>query len=406
MQDSTGESEFDLSRRDILFHEYVHHLMAQHSDAAYPLWYSEGFAEYYAMTDLDADGAARTGAAAPHRLAALEDGHWLPIGQLLAARGPADLDGQELMFYSQSWLLVHYLASEPARHGQLERYLLAINRGSTSEAAAIEAFGPLGALEDALRDYAARPEVASQTAHAPAAAAPIAVRTLDAAAADVLPYEAALGRGIAPWMVKRFAREVRAIAARHPDDARALALRATAELMVSNRKAAGKAVDRWLALRPDEPRALMYKAMVGFAGLAARKSTKPSQWSEARQWLERARALAPRDPMLMDIYYDSFATQGITPPAEASDALIRAMQLVPQFDELRLKVASDYERRNHIEAAIMVVKPAVFRSEGPGASIDQPERAAAMLARLQRKLAAAPPRMSATFRPSGPRPAN
>jgi hypothetical protein len=289
---------------------------------------------------------------------------------------------------------------------QIERYLLAINQGSASEAAATAAFGGLDALEDALREYAGRPWFASQAAGAAADGDPIAVRSLDAAAADVLPYEAALGRGIAPWAVKRFAREVRAVAARHPDDVRALALRATAELMVGNRKAAAKAVDRWIALRPHEPRALMYKAMVGFAALAAKRSSNEAKWNEARQWLDRARSLAPRDPMVMDIYYDSFATQGITPPPEASDALIRAMQLVPQFDELRLKVASDYERRNHIEAAIKVVKPAVFRSEGPGASLDKPERAAEMLARLQRKLASAAPRMAATVRAPGPRAAN
>jgi hypothetical protein len=395
MDGRTGDSEFDLSRRDILFHEYVHHLMAQHSDAAYPLWYAEGFAEYYAMTEFLADGTIQTGASASHRLAVLKEGDWVPVDRLVGTGG-GDVAGNDALFYAEGWLLVHYLAHEASREGQLEHYLAAINRGERPDAAAVRAFGDLDRLDRELRDYARRPWLTSLrlTPRHRIAAAPD-IRLLDAGEAALVPYEAMLGRGIAPRARKRFAREVRVAARLHADDPQALALLAAAELQAGKRSAAEAAVDRWIALSPDEPRALMYKSMVGFARLATRRSNNAAEWTEARQWIERARQIAPRDPMVMDIYYDSFTIQGIAPPADASDGIIRALQLVPQFDDLRLKVASDYERRNHIEAAILAVRPAAFRSAGPGAAMDG--RADAMLNRLQRKLAKAPTRMASRW---------
>jgi hypothetical protein len=399
MDGRTGDSEFDLSRRDILFHEYVHHLMAQHSDAAYPLWYAEGFAEYYAMTAFLADGTIQTGGTARHRLAVLNEGDWIPVDLLVGTRGSVDAGGSDALFYAEGWLLVHYLAHEPSRRGQLERYLAAINRGDGPETAAVQAFGGLAQLDGELRDYAQRPWLTSlrMTPEARTATA-IGIRVLGAGESALLPYEAMLGRGIAPRGRKRFVREVREVARLYPDDPQALALLAAAELQAGRRRAAQAAVDRWIALRPDEPRALMYKSMVGFADLSAKRSTDEAKWAKARQWIERARRTAPRDPMVMDIYYDSFTIQGVAPPPDASDGIIRALQLVPQFDDLRLKVASDYERRNHIEAAILAVKPAAFRSEGPGAAMDG--RANAMLNRLQRKLKTAPRRLASMQRNS------
>jgi hypothetical protein len=40
---------------DYMLHEYVHHVMFQNFAGAYPAWLIEGFAEYYAATEVDDD---------------------------------------------------------------------------------------------------------------------------------------------------------------------------------------------------------------------------------------------------------------------------------------------------------------------------------------------------------------
>ena len=45
----------------VLFHEYTHHFMFQHFEAAYPKWYSEGFAETIATIAMKPDGSFHIG---------------------------------------------------------------------------------------------------------------------------------------------------------------------------------------------------------------------------------------------------------------------------------------------------------------------------------------------------------
>jgi hypothetical protein len=135
-----------------------------------------------------------------------------------------------------------------------------------------------------------------------------------------------------------------------------------AERIVGDRGAATAAADRWLAKRPGEPRALMLKGMIAIDGLAAAHSTDQPAWTAARKLVGDARAAAPEDPMILEAYYDSFAASGTLPGARAQNALFHAMELVPQDDGLRYKVATDFERRGLIEAAINAIAPAAYRA--------------------------------------------
>jgi Flp pilus assembly protein TadD len=172
-----------------------------------------------------------------------------------------------------------------------------------------------------------------------------------------------LGRGVPNDQAESFAREVRKIARAFPADPFAASMQTAAEHLAANRQAASEAVERWLALEPDAPRALMYKSLIRFDMLSRARVKDWVSWTRARSWIEQARALAPRDPMILDVYYDSFERQGIEPPAHARAGLTLAMQLVPQFDELRLKVAKDLEQRGEIEAALFVLRPIAGHSQ-------------------------------------------
>jgi hypothetical protein len=127
-----------------------------------------------------------------------------------------------------------------------------------------------------------------------------------------------------------------------------------------NLDASTAAADRWLAVQPKAARALMFKALNRIQVLQAARSTDRSAWEAARANLILAGKLDPRDPMVLEALYDSYTAQGVLPPDFAQNALYDAFELAPQVDELRYKLARDYEQRNLIEDAIGIIKPSAY----------------------------------------------
>ena len=61
----------DIDPAKVLFHEYAHYFMYQHSAAAYPFWYSEGFAELFGTLQLT-DNGFNLGEPPEHRVSTLK----------------------------------------------------------------------------------------------------------------------------------------------------------------------------------------------------------------------------------------------------------------------------------------------------------------------------------------------
>lgn len=392
--------------RQVLFHEYAHHMMLQHFPSAFPSWYVEGFAEYYGTTKILPNDVIEVGHSASHRRIHASEG-WVPLKKLLTARSYRDIDNEVWAVYAQGWLLVHYLTDNPQRKGQLRKYLTAINRGVDYKTAMDAAFGPdAEELDKELRRYSYRGRLEALRITFPGIdVGPIQVRQLRAAEAALIRQEIALGRGIYAREAADFAEKVRKIAFRHPDDAHSYAVLAEAERLAGNRAAAEAAVARWLELQPGAPRALALKGRLEAEALAEAKSPDANRWAEARRLLADARKAAPADPLVLEAFYDVHALDGRLPPPRAQNALFKAMELVPQDDRLRYKVVADFERRGLVEAAIAAVMPMVSRAHSPDEEPDEKKRrekleekwreaGAAkrespheMLARLQKKLA-------------------
>ena len=74
----------------------------------------------------------------------------------------------------------------------------------------------------------------------------------------------------------------------------------------------------------------------------------------------RASRSAPNDALVLEAYHYSFTAEGVLPPPAAQNALYKAMQLTPSDDELRYKVAADFERRGMIEEAIAIIRPEAY----------------------------------------------
>jgi hypothetical protein len=97
--------EMVLTPQQILLHEYTHHfLLSLNPGIAYPAWFVEGYAEFFAPSEFEADGSVIIGRPPQYRSWDLFSEVKLPVARMLTA-DPQDLTGeQRYQFYSRGWL--------------------------------------------------------------------------------------------------------------------------------------------------------------------------------------------------------------------------------------------------------------------------------------------------------------
>ena len=398
--------EAGIDAESILLHEYAHHFMFQYFPATYPTWYSEGFAEFWGSSDFLANDVVEIGLPANYRFNSFLFNRWLPLRQLLTAQSYADVPELDLL-YAEGWLLVRAAFDDPVRRRQLQAYLNAINGGATYEQAMNSAFGDVSALDNELHAYARKGRFSVlRLPFRKIDVGPIAVRSVTAAEDSMMELAIELGQGILKREAAEFAGKVRSAAGRFPDDPHALALLSEAERLAGKSDAAAAAADRLLAVAPNDPRGLLQRGLAEMERLKAASSKDAKAWNAARQYFVRASRGAPKDPLILEAYYDSYARQGVLPPDDAQGALYTAMELAPSDSDLRYKVAADFEQRAMLEEAIAIIRPVAYvlphrkgesakekkrREEREekyrGAGEQKRETAREMLQRLERKLA-------------------
>src|SRR5690554_3872440 len=148
------------SAKEILFHEYVHHLMFEHSAGfTYPRWYVEGLAELLGATRVERDSVVVGGR--PGAAVALDYMGALRMEDLLRNRRRGEgTNDYEARFYATSWLLTHYLQID-AESNELQlglkgrEYLVRFHRGDDPVTAFEEVFETsLGEFDRVLSRYA------------------------------------------------------------------------------------------------------------------------------------------------------------------------------------------------------------------------------------------------------------
>ena len=172
---------------DSVFHEYTH-LLLRHNDSFWPLWLKEGMAEIYSTMEVAGPQVVRLGAPIEHHVRLLGRKSLMPLKELFAiSRESADYNEGERqgIFYSESWLLCHYLmigdnGARKTRFGQLTTLL---RQGQSPEQAFTNAMRmTLAATEADLKKYLERgkfesltiPVRAELTARPPMAIRPVA----------------------------------------------------------------------------------------------------------------------------------------------------------------------------------------------------------------------------------------
>lgn len=362
-----GSNSWELDEQTVLLHEYAHHFMFRNYPVAFPLWFSEGWAEFNSTARFVADGSVDIGLPAKHRAAGLFLAAPLPLTTMMQAdKRQLNAEATDVL-YGKGWLLTHYLSFAKERQGQLGRYLQAINKGEPSLEAAKSVFGDLGRLEDELHRYknGRRMTYLRVPAHR-IAIQPVAVRELTPGGNAIMPAFMQSRRGVDDKSAKKVLAEARAAAAPYPDDPFVQLALAEAEIDAGNHEASDKAADKVLAAEPANVRALLFKGRVAVERLRKKADASKEEWKLARRWFTRANRAEPGAPEPLIYFYASFADAGEKPTANAVEGLHSAASLAAEDDGLRLSLGYQMLQDGKGPEARAALAPVAYHPHGGG----------------------------------------
>ncbi|MEI6486597.1 MAG: hypothetical protein WCO11_10060 [Sphingomonadales bacterium] len=346
--------------RKVLLHEYAHHHMYAATGQSYPAWYVEGFAEYF-MTAEFSPARVDFGGYDENRASVLSL-PWMDWNRLIA-RTPGRLRGDDIyLFYSQSWLLTHYLFRAPGMNDKLRLYLHAVATGGDPLAAfKTHVLDDPRRLDSVLQAYIRKMTFSRLTRKPPVPAA-VTITDLPAAADDLIMFYAWLdNRGGQAKDPKAALARVQAAAARHPDDALARRTLAMAERHWGDKAKALTLLDGLLATSAEDAELLRLKAETLLAMDSA------ANRAEARRLLVRAAKLDPRDWRTLHLHYH---TDDIL-HGPVNDNLFNVVEftwtLAPQVSGIVIDYATVLVRKNRMAEAARILEPAAFDPHDHGA---------------------------------------
>ena len=351
--------EGDQTPQVVLLHEYSHHFMYSSYPIAYPLWYSEGFAEFNANVVFDPDGAVKIGYPANYRAYAIRN-----VDQNLTVEEffepPAYYPIETL--YGRGWLMTHYLTLDARRKGQLATYLAEFNKGKRSLDAAKTAFGDLHALYAEMFDYRARKGGLDKPLRVPpAAAAPsVQVATLSPGAAAMMTIKLMLADGVSDRRARDLVHDGEKIARAYLDDPAAQQVFADAAFAAGDLDLADAAIDRVLVIDAKSIDAMVTKGRIAVRRAFNAKSTDAAVWTAARGWFLKANRQSPDASLPLLHYYRSFLAAKQTPSKGAINGLLRAAVLAPEDSVTRMLLAQRLLKDGNANTARFVLQPIAF----------------------------------------------
>lgn len=371
----------------VLFHEYAHHFMFQMRSNAYPSWFVEGFAEYYATAEIRPD-RIQFGKHHPGRMNSLTlaANSWARMEDVLTWRLSASGRYPAHFYYAQAWALTHYLMSTPERTRMLGRYLSAVVGGQESVAAMQEA---TGRTPDELQNDVRRYLMGSITYLTPQVEIPqpeVKITRMGASEGALVWLNLRLDRtpvvqpkdeeddaaGKTEAERERLARAKReaeedraalirdalATAARYPGDRMALIVTAKAQRVSHDPAAALTTLEPLLSDSSTDAEALQVAALALMdQARAADGEASAALRRRASGYLARA---MDHDPLDFQIYLslnDLRRGQARYPTDNDISTLEVAYALAPQSFETRMRLGEAYMARDMKDAAITVLTP-------------------------------------------------
>ena len=345
------------SIEQVLLHEYTHYFMMMNYPAAYPRWYSEGYAEMVSTMRFEEDGSFHIGDPPQSRGQAISMLPSSRLDEMLDAE--RKLTGYDaFQHYVTGWLFTHYLSFDPARETKLREYLVALGNGEDSLTAATRIFGDLGAIQRDLVGYKRGPFPGYDVRPNVTAAPQVSVREITGAEKDMLDAEMRLRRGVTRDDARRIAQELQGMIAQHPQNAHAHTLLAEAEYDSRNYTAAAAAAQKATELDPQSQDAWLYRARAAIK-LA---ESDPAYFDTAREYLATARDIDADDPRPLIEYYQTYweETDGANVPEQAIIALEQAFDEAGDDGYYRMLLGRQLLLESRFADARAVLLPALF----------------------------------------------
>jgi len=353
---------WDLDTEEIFFHEYAHHLQLESSSVALPPWVIEGFAEFFATAKVEKDGSVAIGHPPQYRAYSLFHETGLRLDEMVGATYEKLDAGERDLLYGMGWLLSHYLTFEPSRKDQLSRYIDEIQKGLSPLDAARAAFGELKQLDKELAKYKRGKLTGVRVRGDALSVGAIAVRPLSAGEAAMMDVHIRSRRGVTPQTAPAVAAAARKAAAPYPDVPFVQAALAEAEYDARNYAAAEAAADRALAANPNYVKAMIYK---GRARMELAKGKPGADWKDVRSWFTKANRLDTENAEPLMLFYQSYGESGAAPTKNAVEALLYAVELVPQDDGLRVNAVRQMLIEGRLKEAGSLFAPLAFKPHAP-----------------------------------------
>lgn len=328
-----------LTPQQVLLHEYTHHfLLSLSPDTAFPAWFVEGYAEFFASTVFEPEGSVIIGQPPLYRSLDIFGENKLTVARMLTGDPGALTGEQRYLLYGRGWLLTHYLLIGGKRDGQMDAYFHALTAGKPATEAA-QAFGDLRKLDSELWSYK-RTDFGRK--RVPASVLPVGevtVRKLRPAESATMMVRIRSNAGVDPGEAAGVYADARAAAAPWPNDPGAQRALVEAAFDADDLAGAEAAADRLLAASPGNADGLIYKARIHMALAAKAKDTSPATWHAIRDLIAAANRADTENPLPLWLYYQSYGAAGQPVPKAAKDGLYYAYILAPQDKTLRLAAA-------------------------------------------------------------------
>ena len=349
-----------------LFYEYAHDFLFQHAGKAYPAWFVRGFSEYYAATRIRGDealiGKGFSGRVDPlvynRDFISYEDllrDTWRPKDGT-HYRGTLDY-----AFHAQSWLLSHYILSDPDRRTSFQTFLEAYRSGKDPVPAFEAAFGiKVKDLNHVLTAYLNTFQARIyRIADMPA---PVVTTTALPASADKLLLWDAVARTCpARGAHAALLANIRSEAAKYPGDPFAEDVLARAEITIGDEQKAIDYLKGRVAAHPEDGEAQFMLGHALFLTTArnhiASGETAESQMAAARQALGKAYLIDPLNAANLYYYSRALDVPGRPPSDNMITAAVQAQMLAPAVDPYAIHAATLLVARGRFDDAKTMLAP-------------------------------------------------
>ncbi|EGF89740.1 hypothetical protein ABI_41630 [Asticcacaulis biprosthecium C19] len=371
LSDAKVTRQEENTSQTVVFHEYAHQFMHLRSRDPFPRWFMEGFAEFYGTAAIKDDQAV-VGMAWSNRVYQLTSpGTSLDYEAML--RDDYKVTRKMDDFHAKSWLLTHWILSDPARVQTLFAYVEARNGGEDPVLAFEKVFGlTMKDLKRTLTKYLTGKDLQATVYRLGGMPQPSVTLTTLPASADKLIMWDARSSTCASGESQDLLKSITAEAAKYPGDEYAQGVKARADIIIGDEALALDYYTAYTAAHPDDAQGFHWLGktllFMAYHDKLVAGETKDGQIKKARSAFMKAYKLAPSDPV--NLYYLSrTALPGADYPDDNSlNAAVQAHMLSPGIETYARNAAVMLLNKGRLEDAAEMLVPVANDPHGGSAA--------------------------------------